>query len=77
MVELRSFMGVEIRFIPYRFYSLRVHGSREIVMGSVNIHNGRAKVVAGSKVICGSRKVVTGYLDTRSSRSEDYYGLIR
>ena len=57
-------------------FSLGVYSSREIVIGSLDIHDSRAKVITGAVMVHDSRKIVMGYAGMRNGWSVGHYGLL-
>jgi hypothetical protein len=53
-----------------------VYSSRKIVIGSLDIHDSRAKVIMGSVMVYGSRKIVIGYVGMHNGCSVGHYGLL-
>ena len=53
-----------------------VYSSRKIVIGSLDIHDSRAKVITGAVMVHGSRKIVMGYEGIRNGWSVGHYGLL-
>ncbi len=72
MVELR------LSWVSDALVSLHaeVYNSRKIVIGFLDIHDSRAKVITGSVMVYGSRKIVVGYVGMRSGCSVGHYGLL-
>ena len=73
LVELRlSWVSKLSAFTGFDFW---VCSGRETAAGSVDIHDSRAKVITVIVMVYGSRKVVVGYADSRSSCSVGHCGL--
>ncbi len=73
LVELRlSWVSKLFTFTGFDFW---VCSGRETAAGLVDIHDSRAKVITVIVMVYGSRKVVVGYADSRSSCSVGHCGL--
>jgi len=55
--------------------SLEVYCSRKIAVGFQDIHGSRAKVIMGSVMVYGSRKIVLSYEGMRNGCSVGHYEL--
>jgi hypothetical protein len=60
----------------YDFLQPGVYSSRKIAIGFLDIHDSRAKVITGTVMVYGSRKIVMGYAGMRGGWSVGHYGLL-
>lgn len=56
--------------------SPEVCNSRKIVVGFLDIHDSRAKVIMGFKMVYDSRKIIMGYVEMHNGCSVGHYGLL-